>query len=532
MTPHSANPLAPLPAPLPASTPAQLPPLMPEWTALGTHQQTMRDVHMRDLFARDPARASQFALDAGPLHIDYSKHRITADTMALLVALARARDIEGWRARMLAGEAINTGENRAVLHTALRGSGPAHAQAEARTTLSSMRATALALKRGLRQGATGKPITDVIHIGIGGSDLGPRFVVAALGTSGNTPRVHFVSNIDSAELDDVLAVCSPAATLIIVISKSFGTAETLLNARIARAWLTASLGEAVEQHFLAITNNRAAAQAFGIAAEQVWPMPEWVGGRFSLWSASGLSIMLSLGEAAFDQLLAGAAEMDAHFSHAPLAANAPVLLALLSVWYVNFWDAQSHVVLPYAKRLDLLPDYLQQLEMESNGKRIDREGRLIDYATAPVLFGGVGANSQHSFHQLLHQGAHLVPSDFILARPAGDERSHLLAASALAQTAALMQGDPQDAASYPGNQPSTTIVLPQLDARALGALLALYEHKVFVEGVIWNINSFDQPGVELGKRIATHLLPAMAGGALPPGTDASTRALMARLQQR
>ena len=505
-------------------------PQCPQWHALAAHQSAMRDVHMRDMFASDPARASRFASHAGPLYIDYSKHRITDETITLLLALARARGVEGWRTRMLAGQAINTSEHRAVLHTALRGSGPAAALAEVEATLKQMRTLCAAIRAGTIGGtAGGAPqtrITDVISIGIGGSDLGPRLVFDALASrrpSADLPRVHFAANSDPADLDDVLAQCVPARTVVIVISKTFTTAETIANGRAARDWLGAHAA-----HLIAVTNNLKEAQSFGVPPQQVLPMPEWAGGRFSLWSAVGFSIMLGLGEEAFEDLLAGAAAIDAHFIQSPLHANAPVLLALLSVWYSSFWGAQSRAVLPYAQRLALLPAYLQQLEMESNGKRIDRDGQPVDYATTPVVLGGVGANSQHSFHQLFHQGTHLVPCEFIVTHPADDERSRLLAANALAQSAVLMQGDAHDAA-YPGNQPSTTIVLPALTAHTLGALLALYEHKVFVEGVLWNLNSFDQPGVELGKRIATRLLPALSGGAVPVETDASTRALLARI---
>ena len=514
----------------------------PEWQALRAHQHSLRDVHMRDLFAADPLRAQRHAVEAGPLFIDYSKHRITDETLTLLQRLAQARDVAGWRARMLAGEAINTSEGRAALHVALRGSGPAPAQAEARAALEQMRTLSTAIRSGTWQGMSGKPFTDIIHIGIGGSDLGPRLAVEALAGSpshtradadanphaGRTLRTRFAANIDPHELDDALRLCDPASTLVIVISKSFGTAETLLNAQHARDWLRAGLGADVSAHLAAVTNNTAAAAQFGVAPDQILAMPEWAGGRFSLWSTAGLSILLTLGSESFDALLAGAAEIDRHFIETPFERNAPVLMALLSVWYSNFWGAQTHAVLPYAKRLDLLPDYLQQLAMESNGKRVDRHGQLVTHATAPVIFGGTGANSQHSFHQLFHQGTHLVPSDFVVTVPTGDARSRMLAVNAIAQTAALMSGDTSDPLGTPGNQPSTTILLPALNARTLGALLALYEHKVFVEGVLWNINSFDQPGVELGKRIATALLPS-ASAASPPAMDSSTRALMERL---
>ena len=321
---------------------------------------------------------------------------------------------------------------------------------------------------------------------------------------------------------------------MVVISKTFTTIETLTNAAGARAWLAGALGADLGRHLVAVSNNIAAARAFGIAEANILPMAESVGGRYSVWSAVGLSVMIALGPEAFADLLAGASAMDRHFLDAPLESNAPVLLALMGIWYTNFWGAQSHVVLPYSRRLDLLPDYLQQLEMESNGKRVDRQGRVVDYATAPVLFGNVGANSQHSFHQLLHQGTHLVPIDFVLVarKQAAQPYQHILLASALAQAAALTHGastpgHPEQ--DYPGNAPSTTLVLPELTPHTLGALIALYEHKVFVQGVIWNINSFDQMGVELGKAIAKILLPAFEGGSLPPGSDSATTGLVRRL---
>ena len=512
-----------------------VPDTTPEWQTLKLHQQQMRSVHMRDLFAQDPDRARRLSLQAGPLFADYSKNRITDETLAPLLRLAQARDVAGWRARMLAGESINASEGRAALHVALRGTGPVAAQREARAALEKMRSISQAIRTGAWRGATGKPFTDIIHIGIGGSDLGPRLAVAALsGASAATamPRVHFVANVDPHELDDALRLCDPASTLVIVISKTFSTVETTLNAQHARAWLERTLGAQIGAHLIAVTNNTAAAAEFGVAAEQVLRMPEWVGGRFSLWSAVGLSIMLAFGSETFDALLAGAAEIDAHFIEASPERNLPVVLALLSVWYINFWGAQSHAILPYSKRLELLPDYLQQLEMESNGKQIDRAGKTLTHATAPVIFGNVGSNSQHSFHQLLHQGAHLVPCDFVVVNPGDDPRGRVLAVNALAQSAALMGGDAANPTGFPGNRPSTTIVLPTLDARTLGALLALYEHQVFVEGILWNLNSFDQPGVELGKRMATALLPAATLGQVPQDTDASTRALIECINRR
>ena len=505
------------------------------WQALAAHQRDMQTVQMRDLFAREPQRAQDMSMDAGLLHIDYSKHRATADTLRLLHGLARARDVAGWRQRMLDGDAINSSEGRAVLHVALRGGGPATARAEARATLDQMHALSQGVRSGQHRSASGKTFTDVIHIGIGGSDLGPRLAHAALqGRAAPALRVHFAANIDPCELDNVLAHCDPASTLVIIISKTFTTTETLLNAQHARTWLAGAPGNSahIDSHanMVAVTHNCGAARAFGVPANQILSLPEWAGGRFSLWSAAGLSVMLAFGSAVFDALLAGAAGMDAHFIDTPLERNAPVILALLSVWNINFLGAQSRAVLPYSQRLALLPAYLQQLEMESNGKRMGRDGGELDYATAPVVFGNVGTNSQHSFHQLLHQGTHLVPSEFIVLRAGSDARSRMLSVNALAQSAALMSGDASHPAATPGNQPSTTIVLPELNAHTLGALLALYEHKVFVEGVLWDINSFDQPGVELGKRLATALLPAFENGAIPAATDASTSTLLARIR--
>ena len=510
----------------------------PQWQALVRHRVEMQDIHVRDLFAADDRRFDNCAIEAAGLFLDFSRQRATHTTLDLLVDLARARDLDGWRTRMFAGAAINTTENRAVLHVALRGLGQgpeaAAVQEQAHEMLSRMGAIARDLRASAWRGATGRAITDILHIGIGGSDFGPRLVLDALRHAANGPRVHFVANVDPDDFSDAIAACDPETTLVVVISKTFTTIETLTNAEAARAWLGACLGRSLEQHLIAVSNNVAAARAFGIAEANILPMAESVGGRYSLWSAVGLSVMIALGPDAFADLLAGAATMDRHFLDAPLEKNAPVRLALLGIWYTNFWNAQAHAVLPYARRLDLLPDYLQQLEMESNGKRVDRAGRPVDYTTAPVLFGNVGANSQHSFHQLLHQGTHLVPIDFVLVRrkDAAQPFQRILLASALAQAAALTHGattpgEPEK--NYPGNAPSTTIILEQLTPNALGALIALYEHKVFVQGVIWNINSFDQMGVELGKAIARTLLPAFDGGAAPDGADSSTRGMIDRL---
>lgn len=509
-----------------------------EWQALLAHRQRMQNLGVHELFAAAPDRFDALAIEAGPLLLDFSRHRATLETRDLLLALARSRDLEQWRTRMFAGEAINTTEGRAVLHVALRGHGGGAAalavREQARSVLWRMGEIARDLRAGAWRGATGLPITDVIHIGIGGSDFGPRLLLDALRPAANGPRVHFVANVDSDDMADAIVDCKPESTLVIVISKTFTTIETLTNAEAARAWLAQALGSKLEKHLIAVSNNVAAARAFGIGEANILPLAESVGGRYSVWSAVGLSTMIALGAEAFADFLAGAAVMDRHFLEAPLESNAPVLLALMGIWYTNFWGAQSHAVLPYARRLDLLPDYLQQLEMESNGKRVDRDGRAVDYATAPVLFGNVGANSQHSFHQLLHQGTHLVPIDFVLVRrpTAPQPFQHILLASALAQAAALTHGvttpgHPEK--DSPGSAPSTTIVLQELSAHTLGALIALYEHKVFVQGIVWNINSFDQMGVELGKAIAKSLLPAFAGGTAPAQADSSTLGMIKRL---
>jgi len=521
-----------------------MPPLTssPAWQALAAHRARLAGTSMRELFAQDPGRAARFAVEAAGLHLDYSKHRITDETLRLLLALAASRDLGGWTRRMFDGEKINASEGRAVLHVALRaGRGPfppgRDVMPEVEATLARMRAFSDAVRSGEWRGGTGELVTDVVNIGIGGSDLGPRMVTRALRAFGGPrPRVHFVANGDPADLAATLSALDPAHTLFIVASKTFTTVETLTNARRAREWIAGALGgRAVGRHFAAVSANVEAATGFGLDESAVFPMWDWVGGRYSLWSAVGLPIALAAGHERFAELLAGARAMDEHFRTAPAERNLPVLMALLGLWYANFWGAQSHCVLPYAEDLHYLPAYLQQLEMESNGKRVDRDGNVVDYATAPVIWGAAGTNSQHSFHQLLHQGRLLVPSDFVLlARGAEPAEAHaMLTANALAQSAALMAGkdDPQAPhRALPGNQPSSTLLLPALEPRALGALLAAYEHKVFVQGVIWNVNSFDQWGVEHGKVLARGLLPRLLEGGEAPELDASTRALLARIR--
>ncbi len=504
------------------------------WKALQAHRAEIAHIDARDLFARDPGRAQKFSLEAGGLLLDYSKHAVTEATLALLVDLARQADVEGWRARMFAGEHINNSENRAVLHVALRSAAtafPAGASANVmnlvRNAKEGMRAFSDAVRGDRLLGHTGKPMRHVINIGIGGSDLGPRMLTQALWQHADAPQsVQFVANADPDDLAHALKQADPESTLFIVASKTFTTGETLGNARLARTWLLAKLKDeaAVKKHFAAATANVQAAGEFGIAPERCFPLWDWVGGRYSVWSTVGLPLAIAIGMDRFEQLLAGARAMDEHFLSAPLGANMPVLLALLGVWYTNFLGAATQAVLPYAEALRELPAYLQQLEMESNGKGVDRDGRALDYATCPVIWGSVGTNSQHAFHQLLHQGTQLIPCDFLV--PAASTAA--AAENALAQAAALMAG--RDAAEphrrFSGNRPSSTIMFQTIDPHTMGQLLALYEHKVFVQGVIWNINSFDQWGVELGKEIARTLAQGQAAVA---GMDASTRTLLARL---
>jgi glucose-6-phosphate isomerase len=500
----------------------------PAWKALAAHHGRIAASTLSALFAADPSRAKAFTLETGEILLDYSKHRVDAEAMRLLAALATRARVPEWIERMLAGDPINSTEERAVLHVALRATDP---RAEVRDTLARVRRFVGEIRGDAR-------VTDVVNIGIGGSDLGPRMLTRALRrlhTAG--PRLHFVSNIDPADLDAALAGLNPATTFFIVASKSFTTAETLENAGRAREWLAAALGKSADLsgHFAAVTANTGAAGAMGVPPERVFPMWDWVGGRYSVWSAVGLPVALSAGMDAFDELLEGAHAMDAHFRTEPIERNIPAVLALLEIWYVNFFGAQTRAVIPYCEDLRDLPAYLQQLEMESNGKRVDRQGNEVDYDTAPVVWGATGTPSQHSFHQLLHQGTRLVPVDFILAResnPSSAQRA--LAANALAQAGALAFGNSTPGTAHrtlPGNRPSSTIILKHLAPRTLGQLIAMYEHKVFVEGIIWNINSFDQWGVEHGKTLARTLAPLLLEDVRSAGLDSSTLALLARLRK-
>ena len=467
------------------------------WTRLAAHAETWRGTHLRDLFDGDPRRATALCATAPGMRLDFSRQRVNALTLRLLTQLAQERGFAEWREALLDGRPVNTSENRAAGHTALRAG--EEAPHEVKAALGRMRE----LADGLRDGRFRR----VVNLGIGGSDLGPRLVADALPAAAGAPDVRFVANVDPRELERALEGAEPDSTLFIVVSKTFTTQETLANAVNARHWL----GERpISRHMIAGTAKPSRARQFGIT--EVLPMPDWVGGRFSLWSCAGFAAMCAIGPDAFDELLAGARDTDRHFADAAPESNLPLLMALLGVWNINFLGARSHAVLPYAHALRLLPAWLQQLEMESNGKRVDHDGRSLAYQTCPVIFGAEGTVGQHSFHQLLHQGTLTVPSDFIVfdQLPGDPAATEVLAANAQAQAEALVRGtnDPGLAPwrRHPGDRPSTTLHVERLDARNLGRLLALYEHKVFAQGVVWNIDSFDQWGVELGKQLAGEIL--------------------------
>jgi len=532
-----------------------------EWRALATHRDATRDVSMRSLFARDPARFASFSRSLGELLVDYSKQRVTQETMALLHALARATGVEDERARMFCGEHINGTEDRAVLHVALRNRGGnpvlvdgVDVMPAVESVLARMRDFSARVREGTWTGHTGKAITDIVNIGIGGSDLGPVMVTEALRPYWHARlKPHFVSNVDGTHIAEALQRCDPETTLFIVASKTFTTQETLTNARTARAWLVDALHseEAVAKHFVALSTNAGAVAGFGIDTDNMFGFWDWVGGRYSLWSAIGLPIMLMIGGAGFDELLEGAHVLDEHFRTAPLADNLPVTLALLGVWNSNFLGAESHAILPYDQYLHRFPAYFQQGDMESNGKGVDKQGRRIaTYDTGPVIWGEPGTNGQHAFYQLIHQGTRLVPCDFIAPieshNPLGSHH-RLLLANFFAQTEALMRGKTADEAraelqkagiaaadverlvphkTFTGNRPTTSILVQKITPFTLGQLVALYEHKIFVQGVIWDVYSFDQWGVELGKQLANAILPELEGDMGIGTHDASTNGLI------
>jgi len=530
------------------------------WAKLCTAGAAARDRNLADLFKVEPDRVADFAVEAAGLRLDLSKQPWSKADLETALELARAADVEGARTRQFAGAPINASEGRPALHMALRAPFGADFKAdgvpvsgEVEASRAAMAAFAQAVRSGARKGCTGQPFDAIVHIGIGGSDLGPRLVWEALRPLSPQIDLRFAANVDPAELAFALAGLDPATTLVMVVSKTFTTLETLANAEAARAWLRAAVGEAGDAHLVAVSAAPAVARAFGVPDDQVFGFGEWVGGRYSVWSAVSLSVAVALGYEVFDKLLAGAAAMDAHFLAAPLQANAPVLLALAHVFNRNGLGRPARAVVPYAQRLRLLPAWLQQLEMESNGKRVTQAGAPVAQATATAVFGDAGTNGQHAFFQLLHQGTDVIPVDFVAVREAreGDPAAQAkLLANVIAQAEALMVGRAESEVraelvakglapgavdalapqrAFPGNRPSSFILLERLDPESLGALLALYEHKTFVEGVLWGINSFDQWGVELGKTLASRVLQEWGSGAAG-AHDPSTADLIARLR--
>ncbi|MFD7563426.1 glucose-6-phosphate isomerase [Streptomyces tendae] len=535
----------------------------PEWTALADHRKgALPHPDLRELFAQDPGRAERYVVRVGDLRIDYSKHLVTDETLALLQELAAATDVFGLRDAMFRGERINITEDRAVLHTALRAPRDAVIEVDGENVvpkvhavLDKMAGFADRVRSGEWTGHTGRRIRNVVNIGIGGSDLGPAMAYEALRAfTDRSLTLRFVSNVDGADLHEAVRDLDPAETLFIIASKTFTTIETITNATSARSWLLAGLGgdeKAVAKHFVALSTNAEKVAGFGIDTANMFEFWDWVGGRYSFDSAIGLSLMIAIGPDRFREMLDGFRIVDEHFRNAEAPANAPLLLGLLGVWYGDFLDAQSHAVLPYSHYLSKFTAYLQQLDMESNGKSVDRDGNPVQWQTGPVVWGTPGTNGQHAYYQLIHQGTKLIPADFIgFARPVGElsdelkAQHDLLMANFFAQTQALAFGKTPDEVraegvpeelvphkTFRGNHPTTTVLAAELTPSVLGQLIALYEHKVFVQGAVWNIDSFDQWGVELGKVLAKRVEPALTEGADVPGLDPSTAALVAAYRE-
>jgi len=540
------------------------------WRALAAHHREVADVHMRDLFARDPGRAGRFSIELDDLLFDYSKNRITDETLRLLRDLARSSGVRETASAMFAGEKINWTEDRAVLHIALRNRSNTpitvdghDVMPQVNAVLEKMRRFSEAVRKGEWTGFTGKRITAVVNIGIGGSDLGPAMICEALSSYCDGPEVRFISNVDATDFVEKTRALDPAGTLFVVASKTFTTQETMTNAHTARRWLLDALGDeaAVARHFVALSTNRAAVEAFGIDTENMFEFWDWVGGRFSCWSAIGLTVALAIGFDRFVDFLKGAHAADRHFVDQPFENNIPMVMAMLDIWYRNFFGAATKAVLPYDQYLHRFPAYLQQAEMESNGKSVDRDGNRVAYMTGPVVWGEPGTNGQHAFYQLIHQGTSLVPCDFIgfvnCSNPIGDHHEKLIS-NFFAQTEALMIGrTPSQVAAelsdqgldgleieqlvqhrvFEGNRPTNSFLLDRLAPRSLGMLIALYEHAIFVQGVVWRINSFDQWGVELGKVLAGNILDEekrlLAGDAVDLSRhDSSTQALIERYVSR
>jgi glucose-6-phosphate isomerase len=530
------------------------------WSALKRHYAKVRQQHMRDMFDSDRQRFDRFSLRLNDILYDYSKNHITAETLGLLLKLAEEAQLTRWIERLFSGDAINHTEHRAVLHTALRAKAGDEIVLDGVDVVSQIRnerqrvnRLAEAIRTRDWRGVTNQPITDVVNIGIGGSHLGPLMVTEALRPyTLHDLDVHFVSNVDENHINDALEFLNPETTFFIISSKTFTTQDTMVNAETARQWYIHKVGsdEQIQRHFAAVTSNAALAREFGIAEENIFSIWDWVGGRYSLWSAIGLAIVIAIGSRQFDQLLEGARDVDVHFRESPLERNIPVIMAMLGVWYNNFFDAQSMAILPYDQHLHCFPAYLQQADMESNGKCVDRAGRAVDYSTGPVLFGEIGIAAQHAFFQLLHQGTKLVPADILapIYTVRCIQRHHrALMSNVFAQTEALMRGKTAEEARremgekgldqaeierllpyrvFPGNRPTSTLLFKTLDPKTLGSLIALYEHKIFVQGVIWNINSFDQWGVELGKQLASTIRQELNDAQEVTSHDCSTNGLI------
>lgn len=530
----------------------------PEWQALSAHYEQQKGAHLLDLFREDPKRAEHFSLEAAGLYLDYSKHRITAQTLGLLVSLAESVDLRGRIDAMFRGDKINATEGRAVLHVALRA--PRDQQilvdgkdvvADVHAVLDKMSQFAERVRSGAWLGHTGKRIKNIVNVGIGGSDLGPAMAYDALRAySDRNLTLRFVSNVDATDFAEAVHGLDAAETLFIVCSKTFTTIETIMNAQTARGWLVEKLGDAaaVRKHFVAVSTNAAEVAKFGIDTENMFGFWDWVGGRYSYPSAIGLSVLVAIGPDKFREMLAGFHEMDEHFRTAPFEKNLPVLLGLLGVWYDNFFGAESHAVLPYDQYLGRFPAYLQQLDMESNGKSVTLSGERVNYQTGPIIWGQPGTNGQHAFYQLIHQGTKLIPCDFIgfakSLNPLGEHHDQLMAnffaqteALAFGKTAAEVKAEGVPDAlvthkTFEGNRPTSTILAKELTPAVLGKLVALYEHKVFVQGIIWGLNSFDQWGVELGKVLAKRIGGELASKDEPPlAHDASTNSLIRRYRQ-
>ncbi len=530
------------------------------WKALESHYQSICKTQMRDLFAQDPERFTKFSTQFNDILLDYSKNRITEKTLTLLFDLARQAELTTWINRMFTGEKINNTENRAVLHIALRNRKNTpivvdgnDVMPQVNSVLSKMKHFSNLVRNGEWKGYSGKTITDVVNIGIGGSDLGPVMVTEALKHyAKENLHVHFVSNIDGTHIIETLKPLNPETTLFIIASKTFTTQETITNAKTAKSWFleTAKDETAVAKHFVALSTNSSEVAKFGIDTNNMFEFWDWVGGRYSLWSAIGLSIAIYIGMDNYEELLNGANEMDEHFHHTPIEINLPVILGLLGIWYNNFFAAQTHAILPYDQYLHRFPAYFQQGDMESNGKRVNKNGDIVDYSTGPIIWGEPGTNGQHAFYQLIHQGTKMIPADFIAPletlNPSGDHHN-ILMSNFFAQTEALMKGKTEEEArnelqasglsddtleqllphkTFAGNKPSNSIIVKKITPHTLGSLIALYEHKIFVQGIIWNINSFDQWGVELGKQLAKTIQPELSDDKTISNHDSSTNGLI------